>query len=268
MHCFDTRWRCMLTFSSHRQFTCFAQRAINKRTKLLRSLLSFSHTFPRFFLSISLSLSRFTDQVDPSSRVERPRSTLASLTSEFSAGFRSASAAAAVARRTRADTRSSGGYDLKGRRARFNKSNTTDRQMKHARTENGATKRARANTSLLLPVCLPACLPACLLPGCLVRRRTARGPHVVCLASGLFTCWLSVYAFPSLFLADRLPPLPRPGTDDSQFPLPCALSFSFFVGIVDSFVSFSLSLSHLSSLSFPLSICLSCCLSASIHGAE
>lgn len=37
-------------------------------------------------------------------------------------------------------------------------------------------------------------------PGCLVRW-TARGPHVVCLASGLFTCWLSVYAFciPPLF---------------------------------------------------------------------
>lgn len=53
-------------------------------------------------------------------------------------------------------------------------------------------------------------------------RWTARGPHVVCLASGLFTCWLCVYAFrPSLLLTRLLthnpraalpppPPLPHP----------------------------------------------------------
>lgn len=67
----------------------------------------------------------------------------------------------------------------------------TDRRAQ--KTERTATKRSEHK-----PACLPACLPpACLLPACLVRRRTARGPHVVCLASGLFTCWLSVYAFPS-----------------------------------------------------------------------
>lgn len=67
----------------------------------------------------------------------------------------------------------------------------TDRRAQ--KTEHTATKRSEHK-----PACLPACLPpACLLPACLVRRRTARGPHVVCLASGLFTCWLSVYAFPS-----------------------------------------------------------------------
>lgn len=198
----------MLTFSSHQQFTCFAQRAINKRTKLLRSLLSFSHTFPRFFLSISLSLPRFTDQVDPSSRSERPRSTLASLTSEFSAGFRSASAAAAVARRTRADTRLSGGYDLKGRRARFNKSNTTDRQMKHARTENGATKRARANTSLLLPVCLPACLPACLPPAWLPRSAANSPRPPRCLSREWPVYMLTLCLRVSLPLPSRSSPTP------------------------------------------------------------
>lgn len=100
-------------------------------------------------------------------------------------------------------------------------------------TRTHGKRSDEASTSEHKPslACLPAGLPACLLPGCLVRRRTARGPHVVCLASGLFTCWLSVYAFPSLFRADRrLPPLSRPGTDDPHFPLPCALSFSFFVG--------------------------------------
>lgn len=218
---------------------------------------------PHFLSLLSLSLPRFTDQVDPSNRAERPRSTLTSLTSEFSAGFRSASAAAAVAPRTRADTRSSGGYGLKGRRARFNKSNTTDRQMEHARTENGTTKRARANTSLLLPVCLPACLPA----SCLVASFGGEQPA----APTLFVSRVACLHVDSLFT--RFPPSSEPivvshpsrglalTTRSSLSP---ALYHSPSLSVSPTLLYLSLSLSLTCLLSLFLSLCFSLSVSLAV----
>jgi len=75
------------------------------------------------------------------------------------------------------------------RRARFDKSNTRGamRNVPYERERVRKTERATRTEQACLSVCLSACLPTSWLP-CLVRRRTARGLHVVCLASGLFTC--------------------------------------------------------------------------------
>lgn len=191
----------MTSPSRHQKITCTAVCFINKSTVPLSlsfplSLLSFFFLF--FFLSFSHTAAK-PAEVNPV--VPRPRRTapityagLSQHASEFRRVFEppppppqrpqplEGPGAGTIVRRHPA--RNCGARDLITRtRDTF----TPNRSVgADARTENGARGDG---VNVHEPARLSAWLPdSCLLPACLVRRRTARGPHVVCLASGLFTC--------------------------------------------------------------------------------
>lgn len=176
----------MLMFSSrHQQFTCIAERVINKEAEIA----------PFFFLSFTLFLVSFSlFLVSLTSRSVEPCRTVP-IDADLP-HFRILGGFSKRHRRSRSRSKNPRRYTiirrlrLKGRRARFNKSNTTMRYRPTDRIDEHARKTERRSelTQACSCLCLPAGLPACLLPACLIRRRTARGPHVVCLASGLFTC--------------------------------------------------------------------------------
>lgn len=138
------------------------------------------------------------------SNADRRRFSLSLSRFRISASFRSVAVhrQPPAGRRTGAGNRPAAArrlHDLTAR-ARFDEPNVRDGTMRvecvlvreRAYGKRSVQRRgASEHKACLLAgfACLPACLPpaSCLLP-CLVRRRTACGPHVVCLASGLFTC--------------------------------------------------------------------------------
>lgn len=118
------------------------------------------------------------------------------------------------------------------------------------------TERRSELTQACALACLPAGLPACLPPACLPRSAANSPRPPRCLSREWPVYMLTLCLRVSLPLPSRPSsptPLSQPGTDDPQFPLPCALSFSFFVSTADAFVSFSFSLVF--SLSFSFSFC-------------
>lgn len=175
---------------------------------------------------------------------------------------RPAAVTAAAARRTRrrydrpaAPRSNRGARDLISRTRVDDAARYSRIVPERTRTENGAHNDASERTRACLPVCLtPASCLACLacLPACLPRSaaNSPRPPRCLSREWPVYMLTLCLRVFRPLpsRAGPRLPPLSRPGT--AQFPLLCALSFSFFVSVIDDLVPFSFT----SSASFSLSV--------------